>query len=197
MEKIIKELSTNKAVAFDSLSDAIFKNNTIKIQKEEGNLANYQLTAKKLRNLWRTNLDQLSGMDSSWDARLVALNKVFPETPTRKQMRPIVVQRSLVKLLEARFLNKVQSYLTNRLDRSQTGFVDKMGIQVNLWRALNRITERFKIGKPVFGLFIDFSNAYNYVPYTLLFKKLRTKSFFVEVIQFLECLYARYRIRME
>ena len=50
----------------------------------------------------------------------------------------------------------------------------KLG-QGNLARAMKRIkfrTERRKCAK---GLFIDFSNAYNNIPYYLLFKKLRAK----------------------
>ena len=47
------------------------------------------------------------------------------------------------------------------------------------------------------GLFIDFSNAYNSVPHTLLFKKLRAKNIFDEdELGFLEQLYERYTIRI-
>ena len=72
-----------------------------------------------------------------------------------------------------------------------------MGIQVNLHRALKRITNRTKNNQPCYGLFIDFSNAYNSVPHTLLFRKLRTKGIFTEEeIQFLEALYSRYTIKL-
>jgi len=108
-----------------------------------------------------------------------------------------MVQSPIVKILEARFLPKLQEYLTYKLDRSQTGFVRKMGVQVNLTRALERITMRTKQKKPVYGLFIDFSNAYNSVPHTLLFKKLREKHLFTEEeVCFLEQLYVRYRIKL-
>ena len=190
--ELMKLLSTNKAIAHDALSDILFKCN-------HGNEtpSNIELAAKKLRNLWRTNLDELEDFGPSWDARLVPLNKIFPETPNRKQMRPIVIQSPLIKLLEARFLTKLQTYLTQKLDRSQTGFVKGMGTQVNLWRAIKRINIRTADNKPVFGLFIDFSNAYNSVPHTLLFKKLQTKNIFEEnELQFLKCLYARYRIKI-
>ena len=50
-----------------------------------------------------------------------------------------------------------------------------MGIQVNLVRALERIKLRTDQQKSAFGLFIDFSNAYNSIPHCLLFKKLRAK----------------------
>ena len=112
-------------------------------------------------------------------------------------MRPIMVQSALVKMIEARFLPKLTKYLEERLDRSQTGFVPRMGIHVNLNRALDRITERTKKKRLCYGLFIDFQNAYNSVPLTLLFAKLRAKNILdEEEVQYLEQLYARYKIRI-
>ncbi|HRP37859.1 MAG TPA: reverse transcriptase family protein, partial [Candidatus Dojkabacteria bacterium] len=125
------------------------------------------------------------------------LNKVFPNTSTRKEMRPIAVQSPFVKLLEARFLPKLQKYMNERLDRSQIGFVPKLGIQVNLVRALERITLRTNSKKTAYGLFIDFSNAYNSIPHELLFKKLRQKQVLDDdEVLFLEQLYARYKTRI-
>ena len=72
-----------------------------------------------------------------------------------------------------------------------------MGIQVNLTRTLERITARTKKGRIVYGVFIDFSNAYNSVPHTALFKKLREKKILPEKeISYIEQLYARYRIKI-
>jgi hypothetical protein len=46
-------------------------------------------------------------------------------------------------------------------------------------------------------LFVDFSNAFNTIPHTLLFQKLRKKGCLAEEeIQYLEALYSRYRIRV-
>ena len=87
--------------------------------------------------------------------------------------------------------------MTFKLDRSQTGFVQGLGTQVNITRALDRIVLRTKRNQPVYGLFIDFSNAYNTVPHSRLFEKLRAKAVFEEKeIAFLEQLYARYRIKL-
>ena len=145
----------------------------------------------------RVELEQFLEEDDTWAARLVPLNKVAPRIPNRLQFRPIMVQSPLVKLLEARFLPKLQRYLEERLGVSQTGFVPYTGTQVNIQRALERITKRTKANRWVYGLFIDFSNAYNSIPHSLLFQKLRTKQILDDdEICFLERLYARYTIRI-
>ena len=160
-------------------------------------MSNIQKTAHKLKDLWSVPLHNYTELKETWSTRLVPLNKVFPNTPSRNDMRPIAIQSPLVKILEARFLPKLQQYLNRRLDRSQTGFIQKMGIQINLVRALERITLRTKQKQCVYGLFIDFSNAYNSIPHELLFRKLRGKKVLDDVeIDFLEQMYARYRTRI-
>ena len=196
MEQITDLLATGKAIAYDGITDSLFETT----RDKEGRLSKYCPKAKtiiKLRNIWRVDLDEFLTEEDTWGSRLIPLNKEFLKIPNRKQMRPIMVQSALVKLIEARFLPKLRNYLEQKLDRSQTGFVPRMGIHVNLDRALHRITERTKDKRNCYGLFIDFQNAYNSVPLTLLFKKLRTKKIFdQEEVDYLEQLYARYRIRV-
>ena len=175
-EAIIGKLATGKAIAFDGVSDILFdktkdrQSDEEEDNKEEEKPSNFEKTAMKLRNIWRVPLHKYKEFEESWDTRLIPLNKVFPNVPTRKDLRPIAVQSPMVKLLEARFLQKLQDYLNFRLDRSQTGFIQKMGIQVNLVRALERITLRTKRNQCVYGLFIDFSNAYNSIPHSYCLK---------------------------
>jgi len=196
VEGLIQLLSTNKATAWDGVSDLLF-NKSRPVGRKGSSLNFAQITASKLRDLWSIDLDSLSGIAQTWAARLVPLNKVFPAVPTRTQLRPIIVQSPLVKLLEARFLPKLQDYLCYKLDRSQVGFVKNMGVQINLTRVLERITLRTRQKVIVFGLFVDFSNAYNSVPHSLLFSKLRQKRILTEdEVCFIEQLYARYRIKL-
>ena len=201
VENIISQLASNKAIAYDGLSNILFSDK--KPEEFDRNddrpkeKSNSEKTAEKLKDLWEIPLHAIEELEDTWNTRLVPLNKVFPNIPTRKEMRPIAVQSPLVKLLEARFLPKLQKYLNKKLDRSQTGFIQKMGIQVNLVRALERITLRTKQNKVVYGLFIDFSNAYNSIPHELLFKKLRDKKVLEEdEITFIEQLYARYKTQI-
>ena len=138
---------------------------------------NANRTASIFRDLWSTDILEIKGIEASFTSRLVPLNKVFPNVPIRKQMRPILVCSSLQKLIELRFLPMLTEYLKNKLDRSQIGFVPGMGIQVNLLRAIcvTKISTE-ENNRCRFGLFIDFANAYNTVPHTLLFQKLRQRS---------------------
>lgn len=193
MVRIVDRLASEKAIAYDGLSGILFS----KEKRTNNEKSNMEKIASKLRNIWRLPLHQIQEIEDSWDTRLVPLNKVFPEIGTRKQLRPIAIQSQIVKLLEARFLPKLQEYLNNKLDRAQTGFIQRMGIQVNLTRALERISLRTKRNRVVYGLFIDFSNAYNSIPHTLLFQKLRIKKVLEEdEIAFIEQLYARYKLRI-
>ena len=185
VKKLLEGLSSNKAVTLDGLSDIIFQERHSK------------KVAQIFKDLWSINLNEVEGIMCSMTSRLIPLNKVYPEVPNRKQMRPILVCSPLQKLLEARFLPKLQNYLTKSLVTSQTGFVPKMGTQVNMYRTMKRISMRTDQNKPVYGLFIDFANAYNTVPHTLLFHKLRQKECLEEdEIQYLEALYTKYRIRV-
>ena len=199
---VTNNLSTGKAMAHDYLTDLLFsyKIDDEKLSKlTEEEIENLNPPAKFLKKLWSTDLDNLSGFEKTWEYRLCALNKVFPKTPNRFEMRPINIGSPILKALEARFLPKLKAYLRDKLDRAQTGFVDGMGIFVNLQRAVKRIQLRTNGERKQFcyGLFIDYANAYNLVPHKLLFEKLRAKKVMLEEeINFLEQIYARIKIRI-
>ena len=197
---ILDLLSNNKAIAYDGVTDSLFRKERKLVTRKDKMCPPsflYKETCQKLRNLWRCELDCFLTAEDTWAGRLVPLNKVFPNTPTRFELRPIMIQSPLVKLLEARFLPKLQLYLIEKLGCEQIGFIPVMGIQVNLYRALQQIIKRTREKRVVFGLFIDFSNAYNSVPHTLLFEKLRKyKVLEDDEIDFLEQLYCRYHIKI-
>jgi len=58
--------------------------------------------------------------------------------------------------------------MIDKLHRGQTGFVPRVGITVNQMRMVQRVKEITNTKKYYFGLFIDFSSAYN----TMLHSKL-------------------------
>ncbi|HRP37312.1 MAG TPA: reverse transcriptase family protein, partial [Candidatus Dojkabacteria bacterium] len=182
----LKSLSSNKALTLDAFSDIILKSTHLK------------KTAEIFRDIWSTKLETIKGIEAYFTSRLIPLNKVFPETPTRKEMRPILIGSPLQKILESRFLPHLNKYQEEKMFTGQTGFVKQMGTQVNIFRAVDRIRLRTEERNQIcYGLFIDFANAFNSVPHKLLFDCLRRKQVMPEDhIEFLENLYAHYRIRI-
>lgn len=180
LEAILRKLGTNKAISYDGVSDVLFSTQYLPKVKS------------LLTNLW--SCSEFS--DTHFETRLVPLNKVHPKIPSSKQFRPIIIQSPNLKLLEARFQSKLMKYMKEGLHIGQTGFVPGMGISVNQIRAVQRIGERTCQRRKVFGLFIDFSNAYNTVLHTKLFERLKG-ILQNDEIQFQRAIYSRLKIRLE
>ena len=74
-----------------------------------------------LNDLWNnTAIHRMAGV---FEARLVPLNKAWPDIPKEDQFRPIVVLSPMFKWLERRFQYKLSRYLSDHLDPHQTGVV--------------------------------------------------------------------------
>ena len=123
-----------------------------------------------LRDLWSKKLNEISSLEESFKARLVALNKVHPNVPKRTEFRPIIILSMLIKIMESRWLPKLKEYMISKLCPSQTGFVPGQGVFTNIFRAMSRIKEYTDVKKSRYGLFIDFKSAYNYARHDLLFE---------------------------
>ena len=130
-----------------------------------------------------------------FEARLVPLNKVHPRLPRASECRPIIVTSPFVKVLEARLKDKLDDYMIKKLHCSQIGFVPHNGISVNHLRLLDRVDCRTKNGKRAFGLFVDFSNAYNTILHSKLYERLE-KVLSSEEIGLIKALYSRAKIRL-
>ena len=76
MKLILNKLWQGKAIAWDGVTDSIFK----KEWKER--------TVEIFKDLW-SNLNSL--VNKHFESRLIPLYKVFPKILTRKDVRPIVV----------------------------------------------------------------------------------------------------------
>ena len=66
--------------------------------------------------------------------RLVLLNKVHPKTPTINDIRPITVLSPVRKFLELHILKKLQKHCAEKINKAQTGFIAKLGTDINLLR---------------------------------------------------------------
>jgi hypothetical protein len=66
--------------------------------------------------------------------RMILINKAHPKIPTINEMRPIVSISPIRKLMEMQLLPKLKNYINKEIKKSQTGFVEKLGTNINLFR---------------------------------------------------------------
>ena len=114
---------------------------------------------------------------------------------TPKNCRPIAVNSPMIKLLESRPRKTLEKYMIEKLHKGQTGFVPGQGISVNQMRLIQRVGEITSNKKHCYGLFIDFSIAYNILLHTTLFERLK-KALNEEDIQLIKAIYSRTKIKL-
>ena len=85
--------------------------------------------------------------------------------------------------------------MVEKLHRGQTGFVPGLGISINQMRLVQRVTEITSKKRHCYGLFVDFSTAYNTLLHSTLFERLR-KVLHEEDIQLVKAIYSRTKIKL-
>ena len=185
IKQLLSKLSSGKAISFDLFSDMILKNE-----------AGINKLSKILQDLWSGELNKIDNLNELFKARLIALNKVHPNTPKPAEFRPIIILSLIIKIMECRWLPKLQEYVITKLCPSQTGFVPGQGVFTNIFRTIKRIRQRTDKKQHVFGLFIDFKSAYNYTRHDLLFERLE-KILTKDEIKFQKAIYDRLIIQSE
>jgi len=95
VEDIIKRLSYEKGLAFDSISDLIF------------NKENRKKASKVFRNLWTVKWEKVIDNDINFRTKLIPLNKWHPNIPTLEKFHPICVSSPIIKLMEVRLMPKL------------------------------------------------------------------------------------------
>ena len=178
LDYILSKLFQGKAITYDGISDCLFSPE------------NKKIIHNKLRDIWNANFEP-----QIFETRLIPLNKVHPNTPTPKDCRPIAVSSPMIRLLESRPRKTLEMYMIEKLHRGQTGFVPGQGISVNQMRLVQRVGEITSKKKHCYGLFVDFSTAYNTLLHTTLFERLE-KVLKEEDIQLIRAIYSRTRIKL-
>lgn len=185
LKTLLSSLSTGKAVSYDLFSDMILRDEK----------AMERLTII-LQDLWSSKLNNITNINDLFKGRLIALNKVHPNIPKKEEFRPIIILSQIVKIMECRWLPKLQEYCVKSLCPSQTGFVPGQGVFTNIYRTMEKIKEITKRKKSAFGLFIDFKSAYNYARHDLLFERLE-KVLGKEEIDFQKAIYDKLIIQLD
>ena len=180
MNEILASLSNSKAIAYDGITDSIFK-------KEYSGKSSIIFA-----DLW-ASLKQIP--NTHFESRMVPLNKLHPNIPSRKDIRPIIITSPIVKMIEAALLPELKDYLIKQLHPGQIGFVPGNGILVNIYRVIERIRKRTLLGKRCYGVFIDFSSAYNTIDHGILFKLLQP-IIGQKNTDLIRALYSRMKIRL-
>lgn len=141
-----------------------------------------------MRDWWRASIISILG-EKTFCARLIPLNKVWPDIPKEDQFRPIVVVSPVIKWLETRFLQQIKLYMFTNLDKQQTGFVNGCGTGLNIQLLLEKMRSyKKRDGKCV--VFIDFKSAYNTIQRDLLWDIMKRRNIMSDNdIQFLKTLH--------
>ncbi len=187
MIAMMSMIAQNKAISFDGVHESIF--HVLKNGKDKDTADRAEL----LKDIFKPEVLNSSYMEHALTGRLIPLNKVFPNTPTIDQYRPIVALSPMAKILEARIAVKLKRYVKRFCTHSQTGFVQGCGTFINL----HRIMKWCNLNKTPRGilLFIDLRKAYDSVPLGTLFKMMRTnKALSDDELQYLQACYTRMRV---
>ena len=186
---MMKMIAQNKAISFDGVHESIF--HVLKNGKDKDT----RKRATILKDLFRPEVLNSEYMENALTGRLIPLNKVFPETPTIDQYRPIVALSPVAKILEARIAVKLKYYVKRYCTHSQTGFVQGCGTFINIQRIIKWCNENNKKGNRGILLFIDLRKAYDSVPLGTLFRMLEeTRALSKSEIQYLQAWYTRMKV---
>lgn len=153
----IGNFSFNKALSHDLISNIVLKSEKNDNVFENSRIDFIKNSIQKLLN--NKNIDHIVG-------RMFFLNKVWPNTPTCKQLRPITIMSPIKKIIENSLVNRLKEYVSKKIIKSQTGFVPFLGTEINLFRLceLNKELKEQKKSKFCGFLFIDLSNAFDSIP---------------------------------
>lgn len=116
-------------------------------------------------------------------ARILCLNKVYPQTPQIHEYRPIIIVSPIIKFLEGLLLPKLRNYAISKLHKWQFGFVPGVSIEeckAEVFEGINELKRNTPRNAPPsrrpHALFFDFKAAYDTVDRELLYNKLQEKN---------------------
>ena len=100
-----------------------------------------------MKSLWNSTYWNSRNAKKNLKSRLMALNKRPGEIPSLNSYRPIIISSALLKFVESRLKPKLKEYCNTRLEKSQTGFLEKCDVQINLTRLFDLFAEDEKGNK--------------------------------------------------
>ena len=136
-------------------------------------------------------------------SRLICLNKCANEIGKLENIRPIAVNGMIFKILERVILTRLEIYSSDhdiKIDKSQVGFIPKLGCDVNITRLRQRVLDvsdsntNHRDNELIF--FIDLKAAYDSVNHCKLFEKLCNMGYPDHLINAVKKIYSSARMRL-
>lgn len=185
-------ISSNKALSWDCIQDTSFKEC---VACRRGALTCIKCNNKfeRIKDVFKSRFWDHEKSFIHLQARLIALDKAYPNIATESQYRPIVITSSIVKILEAYVVPSLRKYGTQRLNRNQVGFILGRSTLDNLVR-LHFECKKIKKG---FMIFIDLSSAYDRVNRKILYWILEQKEILnIEERQIIKFLHSNISVKV-
>jgi hypothetical protein len=169
-----KAFCKNKALTFDGITDLMF-NLHARCYRRTITCTECRKKIIFMKSVWSKDFWSSNSSNKNLISRLLPMNKKRGQIPTLKSYRPLIIASPLLKFLESRLKSKLKDFCNSKLEKSQTGFLDKCSTQINLTLLFNMLYEirrNRRNRKQVWLLFIDFRSAYDNVRRPILYNRI-------------------------
>ncbi|KAI5734515.1 hypothetical protein M8J77_007414 [Diaphorina citri] len=179
----INQLKTNKAAGLDEIRTEQIKYFGIETTKWLLRFYNNCISELKIPKIWRK-------------AHVVALLKPGKDSDSPKNFRPVSLLCHLYKLLERLILNRISSYIDEKLIKEQAGFRPGKSCCGQILNLTQHIEDGYEAKKITGVAFIDLSAAYDTVNHRKLVKKVYELTRDFKLAKLIECILANRRFHV-
>lgn len=175
LKEAINQLKTNKAAGLDDIRNEqikYFGNETMKWLLK---FYNNCISKLKIPKIWRKS-------------HVVALLKPGKEPDNSKNYRPISLLCHLYKLLERLILNRIASFVDEKIIKEQAGFRPGKSCCSQILNLAQYIEDGYEAKKVTGVAFIDLSAAYDTVNHKKLVKKVYNLTSDFKLAKLVECI---------
>ena len=192
--RALNKINPNKATLWDYIPNKIIS--IIKSKKDE-----YMNIINNLTEFYNQLFNSNNTIPNKIiTSRLFCLNKDASSPGNIDKIRPISIFGPLMKICEKVLLEHLMIFITNNkiLNKKQTGFIPKLGCEINLARLKQRVNDVLKLpaNEQKFLFFIDLKNAYDSVNHILLFNKMRELGAPIKLINSISKIYSFAKMRI-
>ena len=135
-KEISYEISKGKALSWDCIRDQTFKLCKECYKKEDDKECNgCKFVIQRIKDVFKNKFWERTGAEKHFMSRLIPLDKAAPKVvEPENAFRPICVSSTIIRLQEGALINKLRSYVKNKVHYSQCGFIGGRSCAHNLVR---------------------------------------------------------------